>query len=184
MNIDAEPQGSNCAGGGTRIQSGADTDEDHVLDLSEVTATRFICNGAQSSSDAVTVYDVNNVNIGSATAVTVLSAKIAAPGKGKVIALSNADVFCWSPAIGLGHDCNPSGPTRGYFTLSTSATSGTQAGFYDLLYLAANATENASRSAVFDVAAAGEVSVYLRASASAGQYGFFRSSLTLLFIPD
>ncbi len=183
--IDAEPQGANCAGGGTRVQSGIDTDGNRLLEPSEVTSTRYICSGAQgSATEAVSVYDAGTVNVGSPTPVTVLSAKLDAPGKGKVVALSNADVFCASPAIGQGHDCAGSGTTRGYFTLSTTAAAASDSGNYDYFYVSPNSTENAARTAVFDVAAAGEVNVYLRASASSGQYGFFRSSLTLLFIPE
>ena len=185
VNIDAEPQGANCPGGGTRVQSGLDTDGNRLLEPSEVTSSRYICNDAEEpSSEAVSVYNPDTVNVGSPTAVTVLSAKINAPGKGKLIALSNADLFCASPALGLGHDCAASGTTRGYFTLSTSASANPASGSYDFFYVTPNSTDNTARTAVFDVAAAGEMNVYLRASATAGQYGLFRTSLTLLFIPE
>jgi hypothetical protein len=41
-----EPAGANCVNGGVSIQTGADVDGDSVLDLSEVTATSYVCSGA------------------------------------------------------------------------------------------------------------------------------------------
>ena len=40
-----ESSGTNCTTGGLKIQSGLDSDEDGVLDSTEVTATSYICNG-------------------------------------------------------------------------------------------------------------------------------------------
>ena len=40
-----ESSGANCATGGLKVQSGLDSDEDGVLDSTEVTATSYICNG-------------------------------------------------------------------------------------------------------------------------------------------
>ena len=41
-----EPAGANCAYGGSRITSGLDVNANGVLDASEVTATRYACNGS------------------------------------------------------------------------------------------------------------------------------------------
>ncbi|MDF2692936.1 MAG: hypothetical protein K0S65_1319 [Labilithrix sp.] len=70
----------------------------------------------------MTVYNGDAFNVAPGTPATVLTAKINASGKGKVVAIANADVYCALPAIGIGHDCNASGMTRGYFTLATAAT--------------------------------------------------------------
>lgn len=45
--IETSPEGGgeNCAGGGTRVDSGTDTDADGELDSDEVTATSYLCNG-------------------------------------------------------------------------------------------------------------------------------------------
>lgn len=40
-----EPAGVNCTTGGTKIETGLDTDCDGVLETTEVTSTAFICNG-------------------------------------------------------------------------------------------------------------------------------------------
>src|SRR5205807_225669 len=42
----AEPPGPNCPDGGTRIDAGLDANGDGTLDLLEVTATTYACNGA------------------------------------------------------------------------------------------------------------------------------------------
>jgi hypothetical protein len=44
LSISDEPQGSDCSYGGVRISSGMDKDFNGVLDESEVTTTKFICN--------------------------------------------------------------------------------------------------------------------------------------------
>src|SRR5262249_7575717 len=41
-----EPAGANCANGGTRIDSGTDANGNAVLDVSEISATSYACNGA------------------------------------------------------------------------------------------------------------------------------------------
>ena len=189
LRLDPESAGANCASGGTRIQSGLDTNANGTLDASEVTATRYVCNGANgagnTSTDAVSTYLEGGVNVPTGGAsTTVTSATIAAPGAGKVIAISSADTFCASPAIGNGHDCNANGATTGYYTLATTASADAASGAYDFFYVSPNSTENSSRTAVFNVAAAGNVTVYLRAkTSSAGAYGFWRTSLTLVFVP-
>lgn len=50
-----EPAGDNCEFGGTRIDVGADTDGDTVLDTSEITSTRYVCGGAAGASALVSV---------------------------------------------------------------------------------------------------------------------------------
>src|SRR6218665_2030559 len=41
-----EPIGTNCPAGGARLDSGIDTNNNGVLDPSEITGTQYICNGA------------------------------------------------------------------------------------------------------------------------------------------
>ena len=185
LTIDAEPQGNKCPAGGTRIQSGIDMNADGLLQPNEVKSTRYICNGTHASKgDAVSVHDGGFVNISSAESVTVIEATISAPGKGKVVAITSADVYCALPGIGQGYDCSTSTTTRGYFTLSTSPTADASSDSYDYFHLSPNSTENVTRSAVFEVMNPGDVTVYLRASAITGTYAFFRPSLTLFFVPE
>ncbi|MDO7849161.1 hypothetical protein Q5H92_22550 [Hymenobacter sp. M29] len=42
----AEAAGANCATGGTKIETGQDANSNGSLDASEITATRYVCNGA------------------------------------------------------------------------------------------------------------------------------------------
>ncbi len=46
VRITVEPVGLNCAAGGSKVESGLDTDADNILDAGEVTQTQFVCNGA------------------------------------------------------------------------------------------------------------------------------------------
>ncbi|MDO7849162.1 hypothetical protein Q5H92_22555, partial [Hymenobacter sp. M29] len=41
----AEAAGANCATGGTKIETGQDANSNGSLDASEITATRYVCNG-------------------------------------------------------------------------------------------------------------------------------------------
>jgi uncharacterized protein (TIGR03382 family) len=52
-----EPPGANCADGGVRVDSGADTDADGTLDASEITDTTYVCNGSDGTdgTDALVV---------------------------------------------------------------------------------------------------------------------------------
>ena len=45
-----ESSGANCTTGGLKVQSGLDSDEDGVLDSTEVTATTYVCNGSNGSN--------------------------------------------------------------------------------------------------------------------------------------
>lgn len=51
-NLSTEPNGTNCAAGGLRVQVGADLDGDGQLEQGEVTATRFVCNGQAGTNGA------------------------------------------------------------------------------------------------------------------------------------
>jgi hypothetical protein len=51
----AEPAGSNCANGGTKIETGLDTDGNGILDAGEINAsqTQYVCNGATSGGGGI-----------------------------------------------------------------------------------------------------------------------------------
>lgn len=51
VNINEEAAGENCEGGGVRVDSGIDEDEDGLLDEEEIAITRFICNGIDGGFD-------------------------------------------------------------------------------------------------------------------------------------
>jgi hypothetical protein len=46
VKLTTEPAGANCANGGTRVDSGTDTNDNGILDPGEVTFTRYACNGS------------------------------------------------------------------------------------------------------------------------------------------
>jgi hypothetical protein len=50
VNVATEPMGTNCPAGGLRVDTGADVNSDHVLEVGEVTASNYVCNGAVSGS--------------------------------------------------------------------------------------------------------------------------------------
>lgn len=54
----AEAVGHNCAYGGSKVTAGPDTDDDGVLDSSEVTSTSYICNGDTGASGTDTLVAV------------------------------------------------------------------------------------------------------------------------------
>lgn len=186
--VSVEPKGVKCTEGGVRIDQGLDANASGALDASEITSSQFVCNGAsgKSASGAVaTAYEPAAVNVAQgAGSATTQELAITAPGPGKVLAFASADVYCALPAIGAGHDCATNGITAGFYTLTTDAAATASSGTYDFFHLTPNATEASTRTAVFDVAAAGEVKVRVRASASTGQIGFFRRQLTLVFVPN
>ena len=49
ISVDREPAGANCAYGGNKITTGADTNANGALDTSEVSTTNYTCNGAPSA---------------------------------------------------------------------------------------------------------------------------------------
>jgi hypothetical protein len=53
VNLVSEPVGSNCGAGGTKIESGLDTNRDEDLDSDEVTQVQYVCNGANGSITAI-----------------------------------------------------------------------------------------------------------------------------------
>src|SRR5205814_2417485 len=46
----AEPPGSNCANGGTKVQYGIDGDHNGMLDPSDASGTSYVCNGPGTTS--------------------------------------------------------------------------------------------------------------------------------------
>ena len=50
VKITVEAVGVNCSYGGIKVESGIDTDNNGILDISEATTTRFVCNGSQGAT--------------------------------------------------------------------------------------------------------------------------------------
>ena len=49
VTLDNEPAGQNCANGGSRISAGLDSNRNNLLDASEITQSRYACNGSAGS---------------------------------------------------------------------------------------------------------------------------------------
>lgn len=48
--VNDEPAGARCAAGGKRLDVGTDTDDDGVLDVAEIKATQYVCNGTNGTN--------------------------------------------------------------------------------------------------------------------------------------
>jgi hypothetical protein len=189
--ITGEPEGENCAAGGIRVDSGSDDNQNGMLDPEEVFDTEYVCNGSAATSDGTAplaaTFTTPNPNVGTYVAApntaTVLEASITVPGSGSLMIVGSADAYCAYPALGLGYDCSPTVATTGYLSVSQDPSAPAASGNYSFFSLAANRTLSVSRSATFTVPEAGTYSFYLRGSAQTGQIGYWRGSLTLLFVP-
>ena len=58
INTTTEAAGANCASGGTKIETGLDTNNNGVLDTAEVNTdlTKYICNGISNNFDKTLIY--------------------------------------------------------------------------------------------------------------------------------
>jgi len=63
--VTPEPVSGNCAQGGSKIQSGIDTNANNVLDANEVTNTSFVCNGATGATGQNALTNVSSEAAGS-----------------------------------------------------------------------------------------------------------------------
>lgn len=52
IDVQAEPAGANCAGGGQKVLSGLDVNGDGTLAANEVTTTKYLCNGKNGADGA------------------------------------------------------------------------------------------------------------------------------------
>jgi|GEM_PF-1808225 len=55
VNIETEPAGENCKSGGYKIETGIDSNENGILDASEVQHSEYICNGNNGLSSLVNI---------------------------------------------------------------------------------------------------------------------------------
>lgn len=69
VNVTTEQAGANCASGGVKIDSGLDSNANSTLDTSEITSTKYTCNGT-NGTNAVNPYDNHYVKQHSGGAVT------------------------------------------------------------------------------------------------------------------
>ena len=60
-----EPSGVNCAAGGYRIQSGLDTNDNGILDASEITQNHYVCHGSNGTDGTNSLVKVTDIAAGS-----------------------------------------------------------------------------------------------------------------------
>src|SRR5690606_17722913 len=53
INLAAEPAGTHCAEGGTKVDAGPDTNANGVLDDDEITQTTYVCTGATGAAGLI-----------------------------------------------------------------------------------------------------------------------------------
>lgn len=63
--VTPEPASKNCAQGGSKIQSGIDTNANAILDPVEVTSTSYVCNGATGAAGLNALINVSSEPVGS-----------------------------------------------------------------------------------------------------------------------
>ena len=68
VKLDSEPVGSNCPAGGSRISAGLDSNRNDVLDASEISQSRFACNGGSGTNGT---NGTNGINGSGGSAVVV-----------------------------------------------------------------------------------------------------------------
>ena len=121
MTIVAEPAGSNCANGGLKISSGMDTDNNGVLEASEVTSINYACNGVNGTNGTNGTNGYNTL----VTSVTEPAGSNCANGGYKIssgLDTDNDGVLQASEITSTDYACNGVNGTNGYNTLMTSVT--------------------------------------------------------------
>lgn len=74
--VTAEPDGANCAAGGSKIEVGLDADDDGTLSTEEVQSTSYVCNGTSGSAQKIIYGDVtieNDSDLGELAGVEVIT---------------------------------------------------------------------------------------------------------------
>ena len=112
----AESAGANCASGGVKITSGVDTNSNGTLDIAEVTATSYVCNGPGLSwvnvTAATTVQTSSNVGyIANNTSSQVVFTLPLAPTIGDIVRFKGSASPGFKVAQNAGQSVNLSGLT-------------------------------------------------------------------------
>jgi hypothetical protein len=188
IKLTQEAAGVNCAFGGTKIEAGPDTNNNGTLDATEITTTRYVCNGG--AGDVVTAFVEDPLYLNDQADGTLQTATVTAPAAGTVFAIAETDAYCTS-TTGLPNTCATTTPASDVcITISTNAGS---TGCWATLapqafvHLSANLSTHMTTSTAFPVAA-GTHTYYVRGStrdsASTGKVGLWRRGLTLIYVPD
>ena len=173
----AEAPGTNCPAGGVKISQGADTNADGTLQASEATSTQYICGSAEAV--VAKAFKMAGTAANMAMPITILSATIQARGAGDIIAIGSSDLFC-TPA-----ECPATGnpPASAYLWMADDANTVAPTTDYDFVYLQPNESQSITRTVAFPVTQAGAFTYNLRGQDVAGDLTYYRSGLTLVYLP-
>lgn len=112
--VTPEPASGNCAQGGSKIQSGIDTNANSVLDPNEVTNTSFVCNGATGAPGQNALTNVSSEAAGANCAAGGSRIQVGVDLNGNS-ALDSTEVtsnsFICNGAIGATGPAEPTGAT-------------------------------------------------------------------------
>ncbi|MEO7095922.1 MAG: hypothetical protein ABI175_21860 [Polyangiales bacterium] len=177
--VNPEPPGANCPGGGVKVQVGTDANHNGMLDGSEASSTDYVCGAGTAVVTKTFMQGAVNANTG--LPVTILAGSIQAYASGKVIAIGSSDLFCTSaqcPAV-----APPAPSASAYMWIADAADTVAPVADYDFTYVEPNVTQTVTRSSFFPVTAAGALTYNLRGQDVVGDLAYYRSGLTLIFLP-
>ncbi|CAN5888996.1 hypothetical protein BH11MYX3_BH11MYX3_44740 [soil metagenome] len=177
--VTPEPIGANCPAGGVKIEAGADANNNGMLETGEATSTNYICGSGQAV--VTKTFKQAGVPVAAGLPTTVLSGTIQATSPGKVIAIGSSDLFCTSTECPLAAPPSPS--ASAYLWIADEANTVAPTADYDFVYLQPNLTQSLTRTSYFPIAAAGAYTFNLRGQDIVGDLTYYRSGLTLVFIP-
>ncbi len=136
-----EPAGANCAYGGIKVTSGLDTNANGTLDPSEVSTTKYVCNGPGINWVDVTgtsVQAVPNTGYSADSAGQVTITLPASPAKDDVIQVSGIGAGGWAIAQAAGQAIIMEGNV-GISGANAAVISGTQYAAIELQYIGGGA---------------------------------------------
>lgn len=174
--VNPEPAGANCPAGGVKIQVGTDTNKNGMLDGAEAASTEYVCGAGQAIVSKS--FMQGGVNATTGTPITILPGVIQAPAAGKVIAVGSSDLFCTATQCPAG-----SPAASAYLWIADEANTVAPVADYDFVFLQPNITTSITRTSYFPVTAAGPVTYNLRGQDVIGDLAYYRSGLTLIFLP-
>jgi hypothetical protein len=139
--IVTEPAGANCTYGGINVTSGLDTNANGTLDPSEVTTTKYVCNGPGINWVDVTgtsVQAVSNTGYMADNAALVTITLPASPAVGDVIQVNGIGPGGWTIALNAGQSIITQDIVNIAGATTTGTISGAQYDAIELQYIAPN----------------------------------------------
>ena len=175
--VTPEAAGANCPAGGVKIAQGADANGDGTLQAGEATSTQYVCGSAEAV--VAKAFKMAGTAANTGMPITIISATIQAKGAGDILAIGSSDLFCTvteCPATG-----NP--PASAYLWMADDMNTVAPTVDYDFVFLQPNESQSLTRSVFFPVTQAGAYTYNLRGQDVMGDLTYYRSGLTLVYLP-